>query len=75
LLDTVDSPDKVHRALTRVQAARSEIIVALEELLEYNRFGSVNRHGFGASGRCKVANCVFSCMIGPEMFREFVFPY
>lgn len=75
LLDLIESPDKVHRALTRVQAAHTEIISALEELLEYDRFGSVNRHGFWSPGRCNVVNCDFSCMIGPDMFDEFVFPY
>ncbi len=75
LLDLIESPHKIHRALGRVQKAHSDIAAALEELLEYIRFGSLNRHGFWSPGRCNVVNCDFSCMISPAMFEEFVFPY
>jgi hypothetical protein len=74
LLDMVERPDVVHRALEQVNRAHSEILDALAGLLDYDTYGSINRHGMYTRGRINVPQCDMSCMIGPEMFQEFVIP-
>ena len=75
LIAMLDNPDAVHRALAQIDRAHAEILDAFAELLDYRRFGSVNRHGMYSRGRVNVPQCDFSCMIGPEQFREFAWPY
>lgn len=75
LMDMVENPDAVHRALEQVTKAHEEILAALGELLDYARCGSINRHGMYSCGRINVPQCDFSCMISPKMFREFALPY
>jgi 5-methyltetrahydrofolate--homocysteine methyltransferase len=70
-----DRPDAVHAALAQIDQAHAEILDALSQLLDYPRFGSINRHGVYSAGRVNVPQCDFSCMISPQMFREFVVPY
>ena len=74
LLAMVENPDAVHRALAQIDRAHKEILDALAKLLDYPRFGSITRHGMYSRGRVNVAQCDFSCMISPAMFREFVLP-
>jgi 5-methyltetrahydrofolate--homocysteine methyltransferase len=75
LLAMIERPDAVHAALAQIDRAHAEILEALAELLDYPHYGSINRHGVYSAGRVNVPQCDFSCMIGPEMFREFVVPY
>ena len=75
LISMLDRPDAVHSALRQIDQAHEDILEALAEILEYSRFGSINRHGLYSAGRINVPQCDFSCMISPEMFREFVVPY
>jgi hypothetical protein len=75
LLAMIEDPDSVHRALDQIDRAHAEILDTFSGLLDYDRFGSINRHGFYSSGRINVQQCDFSCMIGPGMFREFAVPY
>ena len=75
LMDMVTRPEAVHRALEQVTRVHREILDALAELLDYPTWGSINRHGMYSRGRINVPQCDSSCMIGPEMFREFVVPY
>jgi 5-methyltetrahydrofolate--homocysteine methyltransferase len=75
LLAMIDHPDAVHRALAQIDRAHEEILDAFDELLDYSHFGSITRHGMYSRGRASVPQCDFSCMIGQEMFRAFVFPY
>jgi hypothetical protein len=74
LLAMLDDPDAVHSALTRIDQAHADILEALSELLDYPAYGSINRHGMYCTGRVNVPQCDFSCMIGPDMFREFALP-
>jgi len=74
LLDMVDSPELIQRALKQVLQAHGEILDTLADLLEYKRLGSINRHGLYCRGRINVPQCDFSCMLSGEMFREFVLP-
>jgi hypothetical protein len=75
LLAMVDNPDGVHRMLSQIDRAFGEILDAFADLLDYPRFGSINRHGMYTRGRTNVLQCDFAYMIGPEMFREFAVPY
>ncbi len=74
LLDLVDEPDLVKRALDQVLRAHAEILEAFEDLFEFKRLGSINRHGLYSRGRINVPQCDISCMLSAEMFREFVLP-
>ena len=75
LIAMVENPGAVHAALRQIDQAHEDILEALGELLDYDRFGSINRHGMYSAGRINVPQCDFSCMISPEMFSEFVVPY
>jgi len=74
LLDTMEQPEAIYRALNQVQNSYKEILDALEDLLEYKRLGSINRHGMYSRGRINVPQCDVSCMLSGEMFRDFVLP-
>lgn len=74
LMAMADNPDAVHSALQQIDHAHEDILEALSDLLDYPRFGSITRHGMYNAGRINVPQCDFSCMISPEMFREFVVP-
>jgi hypothetical protein len=74
LMDLVISPEKVVHALDRVCLAYHNIMEAFDELLNFSELGSINRHGLYSKGRINVVQCDISCMISPEMFREFVIP-
>jgi hypothetical protein len=74
LMDLVERPDAVRRALDQVTGAHQEILDAFADLLDYTTWGSINRHGLYSRGRINVPQCDFSCMISPAMFREFAIP-
>jgi len=73
-MDLVMQPEAVQRALSRVRKAYEEILDALAVELDYETWGSLNRHGFYSPGRTNVPQCDFSCMISKEMFAEFQLP-
>ncbi|MDD5705025.1 MAG: hypothetical protein PHR35_03810 [Kiritimatiellae bacterium] len=75
LIAMIENPDAVHSALAQIDQAHEHILEALSELLDYPCFGSITRHGMYNAGRVNVPQCDFSCMISPDMFREFVVPY
>ena len=75
MLDLVERPDAVKRALERMKAAYVEVVEAFEELLGSKRWGSVTRHGLYSRGRITCNQCDCSCMIGPGMFEEFAAPW
>ncbi|MDH7568271.1 MAG: hypothetical protein QHJ73_01625 [Armatimonadota bacterium] len=75
LLDLLDEPEAVHRALAQIDHAHAEILDAFASLLQFDRWGSINRHGMYSTGRINVPQCDFSCLISPAMFREFALPY
>lgn len=75
LVDMLDKPDAVHRALRQITAAHGEILDALSDLLDFPTYGSITRHGMYARGRVNVPQSDFSCMISRDMFREFCLPY
>jgi 5-methyltetrahydrofolate--homocysteine methyltransferase len=74
LMDLMDNPDDVHRALAQVDRALDEIRPRLAQELDVKRFGSMTRFGIYHEGMMDAPQCDFSAMIGPEMFREFELP-
>lgn len=75
LMDLIDCPELVHKALEQVTRAYEQVLAALSELLEYERRGSMNIFRMYCSERTNRPQCDFSAMISPEMFRDFVQPY
>ncbi|HBC89190.1 MAG TPA: hypothetical protein DCZ94_19800 [Lentisphaeria bacterium] len=75
LLDMMDQPALIRRALDQVLKSYKEILAEYEILFEYKRLGSITRHGIYSKGRINVPQCDLSCMLSGEMFREFVLPY
>ncbi|MFA5858775.1 MAG: hypothetical protein WC955_06890 [Elusimicrobiota bacterium] len=75
LMDLVDNPEGVHRCLKQISVAHKQVLDEFSKVFEYNKYGSINRHGMYSRGRINVAQCDFSCMISPDMFREFALPY
>jgi 5-methyltetrahydrofolate--homocysteine methyltransferase len=75
IVDMMDRPAAVHRALRQITQAHCQIAQALWNLLDQPRWGSITRHQMYSSGRISVPQCDFSYMISPEMFREFALPY
>ena len=74
LMDLLLVPDKVKAALKDVCYAYKEILEALSAELGVKEYGSINRHGMYSFGKIDVLQCDFSCMISPEMFKEFEVP-
>lgn len=74
LMDLVDQPDAVTRALAQITAAHGEITDAFANLLDVPTWGSINRHGMYSRAMLNLPQCDFSCMISPAMFRQFVQP-
>jgi len=75
LVDLVERPEKVKRALDDAFVAYEEIMEAFSKELNYAEFGSANRHGMYSTGRINIPQCDFSCMISPQMFDEFQIPF
>jgi len=74
-IDLAAEPEKVRRALEQVATAHAEVIAALRDELDVDRWGTVNRHGLYCEGMTDVLQSDFSCMISEAMFGEFVLPY
>lgn len=74
LMDLIICPDKVKHALDGVCRAHTEVLQAYSEELDFEKYGSINLEGFYTTGRQSRPQSDASCMISPEMFREFVLP-
>lgn len=74
LYDLVDDPKGVHRALEKVDEAFTEVIDVFRSEFDTDQLGAVNRHGIYCPGLAGLLQCDFSCMISPEMFKEFALP-
>jgi 5-methyltetrahydrofolate--homocysteine methyltransferase len=75
MMDLIEQPDAVLRALERLKTAYVQIVDAMEELLGSKRWGSVTRHGLYSRGRITCNQCDCSCMISPAMFEQFASPW
>jgi 5-methyltetrahydrofolate--homocysteine methyltransferase len=74
LLALMDDPCLVRRSLDQIDAAYTETIKACAELFEFEKYGSVTRHGMYSPGWINIPQCDFSCMISPAFFEEFAVP-
>ena len=74
LYDLIDEPEAVHEALEQLNAAYTGILNEYAKLFEFDKYGSINRHGMYSKGRIGVPQCDFSVMLSPEMFEEFEIP-
>lgn len=74
LFDLVERPDGVKRALDQVCRAHTEVLAAYAELLDFDTYGSINVAGSYTKGWQSRPQCDASCLISPDMFREFVMP-
>jgi 5-methyltetrahydrofolate--homocysteine methyltransferase len=74
LMDLIERPQAVRRALDRIADVVDEVREALAELTDAARWGTHTRHGLYSRKWIDVPQCDFSAMISPEMFREFEVP-
>jgi len=74
LFDLVERPEAVRRAMDMISAAVADVLDAFSGLFDWPRWGSINRHGMYSRGRIAIPQCDFSCMISPDMYREFELP-
>ena len=74
LFDLMERPNEIKRALKQVCQAHTDALDAYSEALDFPKYGSINIAGSFISGRQSRPQCDASCLIGPEMFREFGMP-
>ena len=74
LMDLIEQPEKVKRALDDVNRAYARVLDEYEKLLDFGKYGSINAEAFYTPGRHTRPQCDMSVMIGPDMFSEFVVP-
>jgi 5-methyltetrahydrofolate--homocysteine methyltransferase len=73
LMDIIDTPEKIKRALEQVAVAVNQVQQAYRELVD-PKPGYMNRHMMYSAQMTSVPQCDFSCMISPQMFNEFQMP-
>ena len=71
IITMIDEPELVKEALAQINTAFTEIMKEVRRVFEFDKYGSINRHGMYVNGSIGVPQCDFSCMISSEMFREF----
>ena len=74
LVDLIECPEKVHKALEDVNRAYSQVLDEYDKLLDTKTYGSINSEGFYTPGRQSRPQCDMSVMISEDMFQEFVVP-
>lgn len=72
--DLIDEPEEVQEALEKINQAFTDVMKEVRKVFEFDKYGSINRHGMYVQGSIGVPQCGFSCMISGEMFREFALP-
>ncbi|MBU0715277.1 MAG: hypothetical protein KJ964_07970 [Verrucomicrobia bacterium] len=74
LLDLYDAPEAVHHALDQITTAYHAVFNEFKRLFEFDKYGSVTRHGLYCPGATNVPQCDFAYNIGKEHFNEFALP-
>jgi hypothetical protein len=74
LVDLLESPQAVARALGAVNRAHAEVMEEIHREFEFDRWGAVNIEGAYIQGRLSRPQSDASCMIGPDLFEQFVVP-
>lgn len=73
-VDFHDRPDDVRRAVDYFTGIWFRAYGELSELIEADRLGSTGWLPLWSPGKSTTIQCDFSCLVGAEMFREFVVP-
>ncbi|MCL2527306.1 MAG: hypothetical protein FWE42_02715 [Defluviitaleaceae bacterium] len=74
LMDLIECPEKIHKALADINLAYTQILDEYDKLLDTKTYGSINSEGFYTPGRQSRPQCDMSVMISEDMFKEFVVP-
>ncbi|HNT37072.1 MAG TPA: hypothetical protein PKH07_18930, partial [bacterium] len=74
LLDLLDHPEEVAKALQQIDDALEQVRDALDDEFGVKTFGSMTRHGLYSPGSSDVPQCDFSAMLSPDMFQQFGLP-
>jgi hypothetical protein len=75
MMDFYDNPDGVHHAMREMQNVFDEFHAENTKLMEYDKYGTVTRHGFYCDGITGVPQSDAAFSIGKEHFNEFGLPY
>ena len=75
MLDLVTDPEGVHKALGEITACYRRIKELIGRELYADGIGFCNRYNMHSTGPMAVLQCDASCMISPQMYRQFVLPY
>ena len=75
MMDFFDNPEGVHHAMREMQKVFDEFHDENKKLMEYDKYGSVTRHGFYSTGIAGVPQSDAAFSIGKEHFDEFGLPY
>jgi hypothetical protein len=71
LMDLVERPEEIEKALADVRTAYHEVVEALAKELGWDEFGSATWLGSYVEGRTMVLQSDVSCMLSNAMFRRF----
>ncbi|MCY3021599.1 MAG: hypothetical protein NTW87_21505 [Planctomycetota bacterium] len=71
LMDLVDQPENILRALAGVRRVYHEVVEALAKEVGWDCFGTTNWLGMYHRGYTNTLQSDVSCMLSPGMFREF----
>jgi len=75
MMDFFDNPEGVHHAMREMQKVFDGFHDENKKLMEYDKYGSVTRHGFYSKGIAGVPQSDAAFSIGKEHFDEFGLPY
>jgi hypothetical protein len=75
MLDFYDNPEGVHHVMREMQKFFAEFHAENSRLMEYDKYGTVTRHGFYCDGVTGVPQCDAGFSLSKEHFDEFALPY
>lgn len=75
MFDFYDNPEGVHHVMRELEKFFDEFHAENTRLMEYEKYGTVTRHGFYCDGVTGVPQCDAGFSIGKEHFVEFALPY
>jgi len=74
LVDILECPEKVKTALEKVNRVHDEVLGEYAKVLEFDKYGSMGVEATYCDGIHSRPQCDISCMLGVDMFGEFVLP-
>jgi hypothetical protein len=75
MVDFYDNPAGVHHAMNEMQKVFDEFHEENAKIMEYDKYGSITRHGFYCDGVVGVPQSDVAFSISKEHFDEFGLPY